>query len=38
MTELDPQLRISLLPLILPLRSPDLARWAGALRDAGLPD
>jgi TolB-like protein/tetratricopeptide (TPR) repeat protein len=38
MTELDPQLRISSLPLILPLRSPDLARWADALRDAGLPD
>jgi TolB-like protein len=38
MTELDPQLRISSLPLLLPLRSPDLARWADALRDAGLPD
>lgn len=38
MAELDPQLRISSLPLLLPLRSPDLARWADALRDAGLPD
>jgi TolB-like protein/tetratricopeptide (TPR) repeat protein len=38
MTELDPQLRISSLPLILPLRLPDLASWADALRDAGLPD
>ena len=38
MAELDPQLRISSLSLILPLRSPDLARWADALGDAGLPD
>jgi TolB-like protein len=38
MAELDPQLRISSLSMLLPLRSPDLARWADALGDAGLQD
>jgi len=38
MTELDPHLGISTLPLLLPLRPTDLCRWADSLRSAGLPD
>jgi tetratricopeptide (TPR) repeat protein len=38
MTELDPHLGISTLPLVLPLRPTDLCKWADSLRSAGLPD
>jgi TolB-like protein len=38
MRDLDPQLRLSALPHLLPLQSADLSRWADALRSAGLPD
>ena len=38
MTELDPHLGISTLPLLLPLRPTDLCKWADSLRSAGLPD
>jgi hypothetical protein len=38
MIGLDPQLGISTLPLLLPLRPTDLSKWADSLRSAGLPD
>lgn len=38
MHNLDPQLRLSTLGHLLPLRSADLSRWADALHSAGLPD
>jgi TolB-like protein len=38
MRKLDPRLRISTLPLVLPLRSADLGKWADGLSNAGLPD
>ena len=38
MRDLDPHLRLSALPHLLPLQSADLSRWAEALRSAGMPD
>jgi TolB-like protein len=38
MRDLDPHLRLSALPHLLPLQSADLSRWADALRSAGMPD
>jgi tetratricopeptide (TPR) repeat protein len=38
MTELDPHLCISTLPLLLPLQPTDFCKWADSLRSAGLPD
>ncbi|OQW55944.1 MAG: hypothetical protein A4S14_11195 [Proteobacteria bacterium SG_bin9] len=38
MTNLDPRIGVSTLPLLLPLQPAELYKWADGLRSAGLPD